>query len=130
MVKIDFVAAIVSGFGNPNRISSRQLRSLTLYVLSWIAVLSFTRKFHNFQSVLRMNSPEMDTGGIRIEKLNQSSFRIWKQKSEIVLMLSGVQSTIVTWNNFHYWLADKNEWTKKDKFALDVVGVSLSLDMS
>lgn len=68
----------------------------------------------------------MDWNFINIEKLSDSNFQIRKPKMELVLMICGVESTIITTNAFHTGTADFEEWTQKGKIARAVFDLSLS----
>lgn len=74
-----------------------------------------------------MNLSEIDTDGTETNKLNESSFQIWKQKMELVLMLRRAQIVITIRNLLHSGTADYDEWTQKNKVAYGIVGLSFSM---
>lgn len=68
----------------------------------------------------------MDTGGIKMDKLNESNFSVWKHEMESGLMLRESEITVTTRNPFHSRTAGYDECTQQDKVARPVVRLILS----
>lgn len=72
-----------------------------------------------------MKPPAMETGGIKTDMLYESNPYIWKQRMELVLMICGVEGSIITTNTFHSGTVDYGDWTQKAMIAHVIVGLYL-----
>lgn len=66
---------------------------------------------------------------MKIEKLTESNYHVWKQKIELVLTYRDVD-LVVTEENFHEEGSPEYEkWVRADKLAQAIIGLTLSDDM-
>lgn len=69
------------------------------------------------------------SGALRIEKLSDDNYHIWKQEIELVLAYREVDVAVIEENQFQRGCPEYTKWKQCDKMARAIIGLSLSDDM-
>lgn len=73
-----------------------------------------------------MDADKLTSSGIKVEKLNENNFHIWKQKINLVLMYRDVDHVVKTQDVPEQGSEEFHKWNQCDRTARAIIGLSLS----